>query len=119
VHFSVALPAPCTALYEEALANGWFVDGDFRPIDNQREVIVDLPHLSRRELQAALKLAYAAQYLAPRGIWKHARTVRTPSDLAHKAKAAGALFQFLGQSAEPQRVVVPAGRVTPLPQQST
>ena len=115
VHFSVALPAPCTALYEDALSNGWFVDGDFRPIDNQREVIVDLPNLSRRELQAALKLAYAAQYLSPTGIWKHARTVRSTEDLVHKAKAAGALFQFLGEAPEPRRVVVPAGRVTPMP----
>lgn len=115
VHFSVALPAPSTAMYDDALAGGWFVDGDFRPADNQREVIVNLPHLSRRELQAALKLAYAAQYLSPRGLWEHARTVRGLSDLAHKARAAGALFQFLGQSPEPDRVVVPPGRVTPLP----
>ena len=26
VHFSVALPAPSTELYDQAIANGWFVD---------------------------------------------------------------------------------------------
>ena len=114
VHFSVALPAPSTEMYDQAMAGGWFVDGDFRPADNQREVIVDLPNLSRRELQAALKLAYAAQYLSPRGVWEHARTVRNVGDVLHKARAAGALFRFLGQRAEPPVVRVPAGRVTPL-----
>jgi len=114
VHFSVALPAPSTQMYDDAMANGWFVEGDFRPADNQREVIIDLPHLKQRELQLALKIAYAAQYLTPRGVYEHARRVRTLGDLRHKAHAAGRLLGFLAQSAEPEGVAVPAGRVTPL-----
>jgi anaerobic magnesium-protoporphyrin IX monomethyl ester cyclase len=115
VHFSVALPAPSTQMYDDAMANGWFVDGDFRPADNQREVIIDLPHLGRRELQLALKLAYAAQYLTPRGVLEHAKRVRTVGDLKHKAKAAGRLLGFLAEPSAPSSVVVPAGRVTPAP----
>ena len=114
VHFSVALPAPSTEMYDQALEHGWFIEGDFRPADNQREVIVNLPNLSRRELQAMLKMAYAAQYLSPAGIWEQARRVRSVDDLLHKARAAGALFRFLGQRPEPARAVIPAGRVTPL-----
>ncbi|RME25768.1 MAG: radical SAM protein, partial [Deltaproteobacteria bacterium] len=116
VHFSVALPSPSTAMYDQAMENGWFVEGDFRPADNAREVIIDLPRLSRRELQLALKLAYVAQYLSPSGIAKQLRNVRNPGDLGHKLRSAGRLLGFLvergGSTPGPR---VPAGRVTPLP----
>lgn len=116
VHFSVALPSPSTEMYDQAMANGWFIEGDFRPADNAREVIIDLPNLSHRDLQLALKIAYAAQYLSPKGIWKHARTVRSLSDVEHKLKSAGRLLGFLMEQ-EPDRALalVPPGRVTPFP----
>ena len=116
VHFSVALPSPSTEMYDQAMANGWFIEGDFRPADNAREVIIDLPNLSHRELQLALKLAYAAQYLSPSGVWKHARTVRTLDDFRHKVKSAGRLFGFLMEQDEDRALkLVPPGRVTPHP----
>ena len=115
VHFSVALPSPSTEMYDQAIENGWFLEGDFRPADNAREVIVDLPHLSHRELRLALKLAYAAQYLSPSGVWKHASTVRTLGDLRHKVKSAARLFGFLGEGDIIHEAAIPAGRVTPLP----
>ncbi len=114
VHFSVALPAPSTQMYDDAIAGGWFVGGDFRPADNQREVIIDLPNLSRRELALALKLAYAAQYLGPRGVWKHASRVRSVGDITHKARAAGSLLRFLVRRDSGPEVVIPPGRVTPV-----
>ena len=113
VHFSVTLPSPSTQMYDDAIENGWFVDGDFRPVDNQREVIVDLPHLSHRELRLALKVAYAAQYLSPAGIWKQVSRVRHLADVRHKAQAAGRLVAFLASPVR-ERVHVPAGRVTPV-----
>ena len=113
VHFSVALPQPSTQMYDDAMAEGWFTEGDFRPADNQREVLIDLPNLSRRELQLALKLAYASQYLSPAGIWKHASTVRSLGELRHKSAAAGRLVRFLSRrgSDSPQ---IPPGRITPI-----
>jgi hypothetical protein len=113
VHFSVALPSPSTELYDMARANGWFVDGDFVPADNQRDVIVNLPHLSANQLRLALKLAYAAQYLHPKAVAHHARAVRRPSDVVHKAKAAAKLFRFLGSRDRARWGNVPPGRVTP------
>ncbi len=114
VHFSVALPSPSTQLYDDALSNGWFVEGDFRPADNQREVIIDLPNLSHRELKLALKLAYAGQYLSPSGILKHARSVRSVDDFTHKLKSAGRLLGFLAEGDELKEANIPPGRVTPL-----
>ncbi len=113
VHFSVVLPAPSTEMYDQAMKNGWFVEGDFRPADNAREVIVDLPHLSHEELQLALKLAYAGQYLSPSGIWKQVSAVRSWTDFAHKARSARRLLGMLGEGISNDSSV-PAGRVTPL-----
>ncbi|MFT4976977.1 MAG: anaerobic magnesium-protoporphyrin IX monomethyl ester cyclase [Myxococcota bacterium] len=116
VHFSVALPSPSTEMYDQAMENGWFIEGDFRPADNAREVIIDLPNLSHRELQLALKLAYAAQYLSPTGVWKHARTVRNLDDFRHKVQSAGRLLGFLMEQDEDRALqLVPPGRVTPYP----
>jgi radical SAM superfamily enzyme YgiQ (UPF0313 family) len=114
VHFCVALPSPSTQMYDDAMAQGWFVEGDFRPADNQREVIVNLPHLSQRELQLAIKLVYAAQYLSPSGVWKHASRIRNLDDLRHKASAAGKLLEFLAKGSEPEGPAVPPGRITPM-----
>ncbi len=114
VHFSVALPAPSTELYDMAREGGWFVDGDFYPADNAREAIVNLPHLSASELRTALKLSYALQYLAPRSIAHHLGMVRTGRDLADKARAAGRLLGYLGEFRDAARNgPIPAGRVTP------
>ncbi|MDG1480009.1 MAG: radical SAM protein [Myxococcota bacterium] len=114
VHFSVALPSPSTQLYDDAITNGWFVEGDFRPADNAREVIIDLPNLSHRELKLALKLAYAGQYLSPSGIWKHAKSVRSVDDFTHKLRSAGRLLGFLAEGDELREANIPPGRVTPL-----
>lgn len=112
VHFSVALPSPSTELYDRAMENGWFLEGDFSPTDNARDVIVNLPHLSARELRLALKLAYAAQYLDPRAMMRTARATTSVADLKHKARSARRLFRFLGESEAPEAGLVPAGRVT-------
>ncbi len=111
VHFSVALPSPSTELYDIARREGWFVEGDFFPADNQRDVIVDLPNLSARELRLALKLAYVAQYLSPRGVSKQVRKVSSLADLRHKAKSAVRLFGFLGDQ-QTADLGIPPGRVT-------
>jgi radical SAM superfamily enzyme YgiQ (UPF0313 family) len=120
VHFSVALPAPSTELYDQARENGWFVDGDFQPTDNARDVIINLPNLSAGELRLALKFAYASQYLTPKSLARQARNVRGPRDVMHKAKAAARLFSYLGEMRDQARNgAVPPGRVTPAPFEGT
>ncbi len=95
VHFSIALPSPSTELYDLAREGGWFVDGDFRPIDNAREAIINLPNLSAGELKRELKRAYRAQYLSPRGLLRQAARIRTRRDFVEKAKTAGKLLRYL------------------------
>ncbi len=112
VHFSVALPSPSTELYDQAREHGWLLGGDFVPADNVRDVIVNLPHLSAWELRMALKLAYAAQYLSPRGIREQAKNVTSFADLRHKAASARKLFSFLGERDRMRSNPIPPGRVT-------
>ncbi len=112
VHFSVALPSPSTELYDQAIENGWFIDGDFVPADNSKEVIVNLPHLSAWELRLALKLAYATQYLSPRGLLQQVDHVGSLTDVRHKAKSAVNLLRFLGERDQARGGAIPAGRVT-------
>jgi radical SAM superfamily enzyme YgiQ (UPF0313 family) len=114
VHFSVALPAPSTELYDHAMQNGWFIHGDFIPADNTKDVIVNLPHLSARELRLALKLAYAAQYLRPSSLAFHARQVDSLQRLQEKASSALNLVKFLGERDRMKRSPIQPGRVTAL-----
>jgi radical SAM superfamily enzyme YgiQ (UPF0313 family) len=111
VHFSAVLPSPSTELYDIARKEGWFTRGDFYPVDNQREVIVNLPNLSAREIRLALKLAYVAQYLHPAAVAKQALDVGGVQDLRNKARSAARLFSFLGDRSK-DAGGVPAGRVT-------
>lgn len=115
VHFSVALPAPSTELYDVARREGWFVHGDFVPADNVKDVIIDLPNLSATELRLALKLAYGAQYLSPRGVWTQVKNTTSVADLRHKAASAGKLFSFLAERDRNRAPPIPPGRVTPSP----
>ncbi len=112
VHYSVALPAPSTELYDIARREGWFVHGDFVPADNVKEVIVNLPHLSARELRLALKLAYAAQYLHPVSIARQVRATASLEDLRHKAQSALKLFGFLAERDTMRHPAIPPGRLT-------
>jgi anaerobic magnesium-protoporphyrin IX monomethyl ester cyclase len=112
VHFSVALPAPSTELYDIARREGWFVHGDFVPADNVKDVIVNLPHLSATELRLALKLAYAAQYLHPRAVARQLRSTRSLDALRHKATAAARLLGFLAERDRMRAPPIPPGRVT-------
>jgi len=113
VHFAVALPSPSTQMYDDAMQNGWFIQGDFRPADNAREVVINLPHLSHHELQLALKIAYSAQYLTPSGVWKQFQRATSPAVFVEKAKAAKQLLIFLAQRSKTNPI--PPGRLTPLP----
>lgn len=113
VHFSVALPSPSTELYDMAMQNDWFTHGDFFPADNARDVIIDLPNLSARELRLAMKLAYASQYLHPRAVLDQVRRVDSRESFVRKARSAMRLLTSLGERGNQAAAAgIPPGRVT-------
>ena len=96
VHYSVVLPFPNTEFYDEAKENDWFVRGEFECVDNAKEAIINLPHVSAKELERKLKWAYFRQYYSPRGVFLTIKNIRSPGDLFHKIRVAWKLlFQTL------------------------
>jgi anaerobic magnesium-protoporphyrin IX monomethyl ester cyclase len=87
VMYNIANPFPGTELYEIAKRDGWFVDGDYRPSDVQKEAIVRLPNLSPEELVREVRRANFRFFLNPRFILKRALRVRSFSDAADAARA--------------------------------
>ncbi|MCK6526140.1 radical SAM protein [Myxococcota bacterium] len=94
VHYSVVLPTPSTELYDEAKAKGWFVGGEFEPVDNAKDAIVNLPGISAREMRTRVLRAYREQYASPRGMLRQLRQVRGPRDLLHKVRSGVNLLRF-------------------------
>lgn len=95
VHYSVALPFPNTELYDLVKENHWFVRGEFESVDNAKEAIVNLPHISAKELEKKLRWSYFRQYYSPRGIWMTLKNIRSPGDFLHKVKMG---FKLLHQT---------------------
>lgn len=87
VHYSIALPFPNTALYKIAKEKGWIAGGEFYPVDNARDGILNLPFVKADALKKMLKRCYIRQYLSVGFIFKEVIKIRSFDSLAHKVKA--------------------------------
>lgn len=54
VMFNIVSPFPGTEYYQTCRDNGWIATGDYVPSDVQRHSILNLPHLSARQMERAL-----------------------------------------------------------------
>ncbi|MBI5722975.1 MAG: radical SAM protein [Planctomycetes bacterium] len=66
IMFSICNPFPGTEYYEQARKAGLFVRGDYYPVDVQKESTISLPHLSKRQLEKAVRRANLRFFLSPR-----------------------------------------------------
>ena len=73
IMFNIVSPFPGTEFYRLAKENGWLRGGEYVPTDVQRHAIIDLPHLSAREMERILFWCNVRYFLSPRFIWKHLR----------------------------------------------
>lgn len=87
VMYNIANPFPGTDLYETAKRDGWFVEGDYRPSDVQKEAIIRLPNLAPEELVREVRRANFRFFLSPRFILKRALRVRSFTDAADSIRA--------------------------------
>lgn len=71
VMYSVCAPWPGTETYEIAKKEGWFVYGDYKICDGDRDAIIQFPHLSKQDLEDALRWANREFFLKPRFIFKN------------------------------------------------
>ena len=68
VMFSILNPFPGTEMYKIAKKNGWFVYGDYVPVDVAKKAIIQYPHLPAYELEALIRKANRQFYLKPKYI---------------------------------------------------
>jgi len=87
VMYNIANPFPGTELYEIARRDGWFVEGDYRPSDVQKEAIIRLPNLKPEELVREVRRANLEFFLSPRFILRHIFRFRSLSDVSDALRA--------------------------------
>ena len=84
VMFSICNPFPGTEYYQCAKEKGWFVKGDYYPIDVQKESTVSLPFVSKKELEHFAWKANLMFFFDPAFIFKNMLKIRSFGDLYHK-----------------------------------
>lgn len=65
IHYSIAAPLPNTRLYKISKEKGWLKNGEFVPVDNIRDALLDLPHINAQRLKTIIRNCYAQKYLSP------------------------------------------------------
>lgn len=87
VMYNIANPFPGTELYDIAKRDNWFVEGEYRPADIQKEAIIRLPNLTPEELVSEVRKANFSFFLSPAFIIKRVIRFRSVSDFTDAFKA--------------------------------
>jgi radical SAM superfamily enzyme YgiQ (UPF0313 family) len=87
IMFGICNPFPGTVSYDTALERGYFVKGDYYPVDVQRESTVSLPHLSKQTLEREVRRANRKFFLSPRFILRNLGRLSSPSYLLRGIRA--------------------------------
>ncbi|MBM4054004.1 MAG: radical SAM protein [Planctomycetes bacterium] len=73
VMYNIANPFPGTDFYRTAKDNNLFVYGDYKPVNVAKEANIAYPHLSKTDLEKAVRRANFEFFLSPRFILKNIR----------------------------------------------
>lgn len=87
VMFNIVSPFPGTEWYAICKENGWLKDGEYVPTDVQRESIVNLPHLTSRQMERLLFRNNLSFFLSPRFIATQLGRFRSLKELRHAFRA--------------------------------
>lgn len=79
--FAIATPFPGTGFAEKAEAEGWAVEPEIHDLEKNlsptEKSLITYPHLSKEELERAVKEANRRFYLHPKRIWYQLRKIRS------------------------------------------
>jgi radical SAM superfamily enzyme YgiQ (UPF0313 family) len=78
IMFSICNPFPGTELYSIAKNSGYFVKGDYYPVDVQKESTISLPYVSKSELEKEVRRANRKFFLSPRFILGNVYRLKSP-----------------------------------------
>jgi anaerobic magnesium-protoporphyrin IX monomethyl ester cyclase len=93
IHVKACSPFPGTRFNKKAKAEGWMVTPDFVPIDPARDALISYPHLPREKLVQHVRDFYKRHYFAPSYLFKQLTRVRSPLELAVKARTARTMWR--------------------------
>lgn len=85
VMFNIVSPFPGTEYYEQAIANGWI--DRYVPTDVQRESILNLPHLSSREMEHMLFKNNLSYFLSWHFVSTQMKRFSSWSEFTHALRA--------------------------------
>jgi len=99
IQVSLAAPYPGTALYKQAVAEGWLQDSDAHHLVNDKGVqlaAISYPHLSKDEIFHSMEVFYKRFYFRPGKIWEIVREMLTSWEMTRRRLREGAeFFRFL------------------------
>ena len=99
IQVSLAAPYPGTALYKQALDNGWLQENDAVNLVNDKGVqlaAISYPHLSKEEIFHSMEVFYKRFYFRPSKIWEIVKEMLTSWDMMKRRLREGKeFFRFL------------------------
>lgn len=99
IQVSLAAPYPGTALYRQAVDNGWLEDNKVINLVNDRGVqlaAISYPHLSREEIYHGVETFYRRFYFRPSKIWEITREMLGSWEMTRRRLREGVeFFRFL------------------------
>jgi hopanoid biosynthesis associated radical SAM protein HpnJ len=101
---SLAAPYPGTALYQQAVENGWFAQRRSELVEEHgiQEAVLSYDGLSSQEMHAALERFYRAYYLRPRPILRIMKDMlRDRQVMQRRLREAREFFSFMAQRRQP------------------
>jgi hopanoid biosynthesis associated radical SAM protein HpnJ len=99
IQVSLAAPYPGTALYKQALAEGWLQETEAQHLVNEKGVqlaAISYPHLSKEQIYHSMEVFYKRFYFRPSKIWEIVREMSTSWEMTRRRLREGVeFFRFL------------------------
>lgn len=99
IQVSLAAPYPGTALYKQAIENGWLEKNEAANLVNDEGVqlaLISYPHLSKGEIYHSLERFYRSFYFRPSKIWEIVKEMAVSWDMLKRRLREGVeFFHFL------------------------
>jgi len=87
IMFGICNPFPGTEYYNIAKKRGWFIKGDYFPIDVQKRSTISLPQITNKELEKEVRKANFHFFLNIRFIAANLRKIKSVKELFNKLNA--------------------------------
>jgi hopanoid biosynthesis associated radical SAM protein HpnJ len=99
IQVSLAAPYPGTALYRQAVAEGWLQETEAQHLVNAQGVqlaALSYPHLSKEQIYHSMEVFYKRFYFRPSKIWEIVREMATSWEMTRRRLREGVeFFRFL------------------------